>query len=151
MQAVRYGRVLASAVGISAVFVLAYLVVGTRASSPILTLVVAVGWTIFDGGLSLYYWRRGGPLETTNPVTVLGTLTGATGVLALWFLANCEFVGVSALDSRQWSKLWEFCPRSTFLLAVTSAGCVSTAVATFLRIGVLRLLGFLTARSGGSG
>jgi hypothetical protein len=149
MRVVGYEKALPSITGVGAIFVLAWLVVRTRAQSPILTLIVAVGWTAFAGAYSLYYWRRDNYLKSTHPLRVLRFFGGIAGVLALWFLANCEFAGVDALDSTQWSKLWVSLPRSSFLLAGTSALFLSVAVATFLRIGTLRLLGLLSRRWGG--
>jgi hypothetical protein len=59
-------RLVGDTIGIATIFGLAWLIL-YRVGLSWLAPVWAVVWTIFSGGMCLYYWQRGSDFDTDRP------------------------------------------------------------------------------------
>jgi hypothetical protein len=133
-------RLISSTIGVATIFGMAWLVL-CQAGMAWLVPVWAVVWTALAGGVCLYLWQRGGELDIERPGRVsLVFLLLAVGI-ALFLLVDALGTGTSLLDPSQWTKLLN----SKGVLGFTTTAIlgllvISMAVATFVRIAVLRIL-----------
>jgi Trk-type K+ transport system membrane component len=143
-------RVFSDTIGIAVIFVLAWLVL-YRAGLSWLAPVWAGVWTTISGGMCLYFWQRGGDLDTDRPGRVaLVFISLAVGVV-LFLLVDALATRTDLFDPGQWPKLLDSRGFLGFTAtALLGLGVLSTAVATFVRICMLHLCRFVAHRLSGA-
>lgn len=89
-----------------------------------------------------YYWKPGGPLDTTD-FKKLGIIVLVLGViLAFWYITDAVIAGISPFDMTQWPLLVRSGGASGFLMtAIMSVGFMAIMMATIIRASILKVLG----------